>query len=90
MAGWLLTPHWTTCELLCWACVNNCRLLETLVKANHYALLNRAHSVDIPTSDYERCRSVLQWCDWINDKLRDLKECSDFEERYFERRVQNV
>jgi hypothetical protein len=46
--------------------------------------------VDIPASEYEQRRSIFQLCDWINSKLRDLEECNDFEERYFERRGQNI
>jgi hypothetical protein len=46
--------------------------------------------VDIPASEYEQRRSIFQLCDWINSKLRDLEERTDFEERYFERRGQNI
>jgi hypothetical protein len=29
-------------------------------------------------------------CDWINNELRNLEKVPDFEERYFERRGQNI
>jgi hypothetical protein len=46
--------------------------------------------VDIPALEYEQHRNIFQLCDWINDKLHGLKQYPDFEERYFERRGQNI
>ncbi len=46
--------------------------------------------MDIPLTEYERCRSIHELCQWINDKLRALEQLPDFEERYFERRGQYV
>jgi len=46
--------------------------------------------MNIPAPEYEQHRSVFQLCDWINSKLRALENVSGFEERYFERRGENI
>ncbi len=46
--------------------------------------------MNIPAPEYEQHRSVFQLCDWINSKLRALENVSGLEERYFERRGENI
>lgn len=46
--------------------------------------------MNISNSEYEKPRSNFQLCEWINSKLRDLETASDFQERYVERRGQNI
>ena len=46
--------------------------------------------MDISNSEYEQPRSIFQLCDWINSKLHDLEQVDNFEERYFERKGENI
>jgi hypothetical protein len=46
--------------------------------------------MNISNSEYEKPRSVFQLCEWINSKLRNLKQDPAFEELYSERRGKNI
>lgn len=46
--------------------------------------------MNIPASEYESRRHAFDLCRWINEKLRQMEERSNFDEVYFERKGENV
>lgn len=46
--------------------------------------------VNIAQSEYEKRRHAFELCQWINEKLNELKRSGRFDELYFERKGRNV
>jgi hypothetical protein len=46
--------------------------------------------MDILQSEYEQRRHIFDFCRWLNQKLHDLEQESNFEELYFERTGANI